>query len=263
MVIDIEMNFKYVINSGCSFSYGTDLQDVDSRYPLLIAKKLGAELIDYSAPGNMNELIASYAISGILKIIDEGKIDLNKSLTIINWTYPTRFKYFNTNADGYYIFTKQRLFRDKWFDQIIDRMSFTREDLENYFLNHKSETIAAYTTIKEIYYMQLFLQSHNIDKYIFTFPFRGHYNFVKGWMWKDVRDRPFNKKTRIGFQIPPTEEISARIDDSKIFKSFLENVCEDNDFPRGLTDHPLEQTHVEYSKLLYEFVEQLYGEKVN
>ena len=251
------MEFDHVINSGCSLSYGTDLKDIYSRYPFLVAKHFNAKLIDYSTPGNLNEFIAGYAIAGILKLIKEKKIDVKKTLVLINWTFFTRFKYFDTDSKSYFIFTKERLFY-KWFQDRLNTKNFSLEDLESYCIHHHSERVMIYNSLKEIYYMQLFLQSVGIENFVFSFPNKPTYDYVKGWIWDNHREDKFNKETRKEFITPPVTDVAQQINDSKTFKIFIEDMTDRKGYPRGVTDHPMEEAHVDYSSQLIKFIEELY-----
>ena len=72
---------------GCSFTYGSELEDGEERYSKLICNELGAEECNYATAGGSNDQIVRNLL--IEKNIEE------YDLAIIQMTYPVRTEYYD------------------------------------------------------------------------------------------------------------------------------------------------------------------------
>ena len=85
--------YKVVVSGGCSFAHGFGLKNRDDKYSSLLAKHLGASLIDVSVSGSSNENIAAATVYGINQALK--KADPSKILVVVGWTEISRFEYWN------------------------------------------------------------------------------------------------------------------------------------------------------------------------
>jgi len=118
---------------GCSFIYGSDLQDQKSTWPHLISKKLDIDYGCYAKPGIGNLQILESVLNNLEQDQD--------SFFIINWTWIDRFDFIMTkdeswqtlrpsldhkNADYYYRYLHSQ-YRDlltnlSWIKTALDAM---------------------------------------------------------------------------------------------------------------------------------------------
>ena len=79
--------YKMLWATGCSHTYGDDLDDKLSAWPYLLAKKLGTSCNNNAVPGGSNE-----------RVIYESVKSNTSDLAVIAWTYKERFtRYDNLN----------------------------------------------------------------------------------------------------------------------------------------------------------------------
>lgn len=254
--------YDNVIVSGCSISWGQDLLDRSLRFPALIANNYNASLTDYSACGISNELISSNLINGISGLIDENKIDLNKTLVIVQWTAFSRLQFFlsdkkyitltETSLNSRYIKKRSYLgFNNVLFGHVDDLI-----DLKFYFDNHNHIEFLLYKFIHCLYYTQLFLQSKNIN---YVFLLLDKHNVDSMNLNKDNFDL-INKQNN-NYNIPNFYQIYKLIDRSKIYHKGVLEIPRDNNLDVHYRGHPGKEAHKFISKLILDFAGDLYGKK--
>ncbi len=128
--------FKCLVSGGCSFSYGFNLPDRNTRYAKLLADHMGVELIDVSASGMTNEFIAAATIIGVNKALLKYKP--NEILVVHGWTSTERFEFFNPDTGnvgtGYTNPFHHRHGDQKQKDK--DRSDFIRKNLWSHAYGH-------------------------------------------------------------------------------------------------------------------------------
>lgn len=85
--------YKCLVSSGCSFAHGFNLKNRDKRYAKLIADHIKVELIDVSAAGVSNDLIAAATVSGITRALS--RYTPEEIIVLVGWTTTERFEYYN------------------------------------------------------------------------------------------------------------------------------------------------------------------------
>ncbi len=84
-----------LLSGGCSYAYGYGLENRNDRYSYIIAKQRGWELVDVSGGAFANESIATAVISGINKLLNNGKTP-DTIVVVVGWTSQPRMEYFDT-----------------------------------------------------------------------------------------------------------------------------------------------------------------------
>ena len=79
---------------GCSFIYGSDLQDRCQTWPALLAQHHGADYQCYAFPGTGNLRIAESVLNALA--------DPTPCVYIIGWTWIDRFDYVDADSDGWH-----------------------------------------------------------------------------------------------------------------------------------------------------------------
>lgn len=111
---------KYLISGGCSFAYGQGLEDRNDRYAAQVAKVLSANLVDVSAAGASNDMIALQTIAGINKTLKRG-VRPEDVLVVVGWTQTTRMMYWHKQQNcivSYHFGSKSW---DRYINSFVDQ----------------------------------------------------------------------------------------------------------------------------------------------
>ena len=140
---------KILLTFGDSFTYGDELTDRNSAWPIQLADAMGYQAVNLGKPGNSNDSIVSQLVEYV------ANPDLpNPDLVVIGWTSPARVQF--ADEFGEYIvwpgrssvlFTNELLYRSELIEYISKY--------------HNSEYIFK-TYINQVVLAQTFLTAHNI-----------------------------------------------------------------------------------------------------
>lgn len=254
--------FDYIVSTGCSLAFGDELNNRDARYSKLISNDYGAELFDFSQRGASNEIISQKTINGILELEYTKKIDIEKSLIIVQWSFMNRLNYFLSKKKKYYNIVR----RKSGIGVMADTTSELPNDYKfyNFYEDHDSSQYIFYNYIKNIHHTQSFLKSKNL-KYVFVFSRLNEIKVLKlnsnDFVHLKIHPDTFFSIGETHSSIPYFYYSLKSIDKSKIFHTSILDYCSDKNFSMGIRGHPLEDFHEQYANLLSDHIKKLYGNK--
>lgn len=254
--------FDNVIVSGCSFTWGDELVERENRYSLLVANHFNAKLHDFSRNGNSNELIVSSVTNNTAQLLNDHTISPDNTLVMIQWTHRERLHYYsqsnkyfrvshdNTNS----VHIKKAI--NRGFSRLIEDEHIDNMDLKHYYENHAQPAFLTYNLICKIHHAQTFLQSKRL-KYIFLFASAGDQETLN--LNKDELEllRTY-KNNNPKLMLPDVSGLAADIDMSKVYSLPFLTFCKQSGLPTAMGGHPREDTHIQYSKHLIDFIRRLY-----
>lgn len=255
-----------VASFGCSFAFGDEMSDRSKRYSSLISKKLNAKLLDYSAPGLSNEIISQNIVNYLLAA------DRNKAaetLVIVEWTFSNRFNYCGKN-NRYYVIANYNIgsryrtikLREKhnhiYFNDDFDDLM----DVKSYYDMHTNLTYMMYNMTKYVHHAQMFLENNGY-RYVFLFARDEESEFVLSNQF-DILGLRETRMPREAYPYDSYPYFQHQLND--INKSLICPVpflsyTYKNNFLRGPEGHPLEEAHIAYSNVLYDFIESKHGKQ--
>ena len=248
---------KHMVVGGDSLGCGQELKDRNSRYFKLISDRFDVELSDTCVPGLNNEMICRYTIDAVNELLYEKNIDFSKILVCVTFSYPDRIVFFNKKSNTF-LSLHPGLFRERpnapktLYHHILNYfpIEILPSDVENYYNSQKSIIYFQYNLINWIYFLQLFLEKKNI-KYIFAFNDKHTFDYL-------ITDQSIlsNKQMDNLSRTPTLKHIQKDINYDLIFTESIEEITNKNKYSRGPGNHPLEKAHLEYSKLLGDFIQE-------
>jgi hypothetical protein len=268
-----------LVAGGDSFIFGTELTDQrepdasNSTFTALLAKQNGLDYVCSAWPGNANSAISRMTIKECEKL----RTTDNKIAVIISWTYIDRFE-FRFNYD-----TEQRI--SPWYsinswtskddDSILGYFSkqFNNKIVADRQLAHtntarktgvagfakefykhvgNSEYYELYSTIKEIVFMQNYLETKNIP-YLFTLADNSFFNTANYHQSRDeILDSLYKQIDWKHWYFFPA---GTEIHDTCRPRGFYQWAIE-NKYAMGVS-HPLEPAHTDAAKLMKEKFNEL------
>jgi hypothetical protein len=235
---------------------GVELTDKSKVFTHIIADHYNAEFIDLSLSGIGNESISLIITNYILEYLSKNKIDPKTTLVLINWTFVERLIFFSSKDAGWFTVREERLTERHLFKSSFFQNDKNFDAVKLYYENHRDELFLLYYLSNIIHKTKTFLEAKGFDKYVFSFSDEGTKKLM-------MRSKEYFKlyyrnvfKTE-GFR--KFDSILNDIDYTKFFDlPFMEfSLKEKYDIGKG--GHPLEAAHIDYSKLLLEFIEKRYG----
>lgn len=259
--------FDRVVSFGCSLAFGDELVDRKARYANQIAKQYQAKLFDYSVAGTSNENISQSVVNSLLAI--KKSEDPSRTLVVVEWTYCTRLNFCGKN-NRYYVLTDYKLngtWRKKRWE--LNKLLHFNDDFDDlidvkfYYDQHTNMTNLMYNMSRCIHHVQSFLRDKGYS-YIFLFA-----NIHEKRMIDDPKSfytlglKEFEKEPEFGHpdSFPYFLYTINDIDKDYICPETFMDYAEANRFKFGPGNHPLEEAHIEYSKVLLDFIESKYGEQ--
>jgi len=261
-----------LLATGDSFIFGSELSDSkDGDYtsnsqlvwPALIAKRNNYQYVNLAYPGHSNQAISRETVTAVNNQDFNSK---EKIVVLVSWTFSSRFEYLFDNT--WFSINPWHADKKKKLDSRgIDPDDIHRLSQEVY--KHTSSHWEIYTTLKEIVFLQNFLNQHNIN-WVFTTSNNEYYQMdfnpeYKLYPTKPERKKAWNEGLLIShpFVIEPLNMLYQSIDWSRWL--FLPPGKEANETqaPRGFYQwalenkyniapmgHPLEEAHYDASLLL-------------
>ena len=255
--------FDYVVSFGCSLAWGDELRDRNQRYAQRVADKFGARLIDYSLQGASNEIISQNIVN--LLLAKKEKFDPSRTLVLVEWSFSGRLNFCGKD-NRYYVIAQynmeaeSRKFKLKHGHTHINFNGDFEDmmDLKFYYNYHTNPTFTLYNLARNIHHSQTFLKYSGYD-YIFLFA--------------DDFERHLITSLEYGYNNLGLERVSSLdsypdfqhsikdIDDSLICPTSFVAFTLKNNYKIGKFQHPLEDAHFHYSKVLIDFIESKYGKE--
>jgi hypothetical protein len=231
-----------LVAGGDSFIFGNELTDWQLNkstpskftFPALIADYLRLDYSCCAIPGNANDAIARMTIDRCEMLLNEGK----QVAVIVAWTFPERFEFpfefeINSPISPWSSITVNDLINKP------ETRSFARE----FYKNINSGWFAEYNTVKNIIMLEQYLKSKNIN-YVFTVAdnillknrndqaLKPYWDLIDfdSWFLFPAATEPHNTVTPRGFY----------------------QWAQENKYPVGPDQHPLEQAHQIAATLIQE-----------
>lgn len=266
-----------LVAGGDSFIFGAELADQiggpsQSTYTALLAKNRGYEYNCVAWSGNANNAITRMTMTECQRLIELGQ----KFCVMVTWTFVQRFEFrFNygtrqkhspwysinswtieddaKNIIGFFQ-KKDRKIAQAQLDNINTARQTGVADFAREFYYHvgDSEYYELYTSLREIVFMQNYLQKNNIP-YMFTSAdncFYEHENYIRS---RDVYLDALYNQIDWGnwFFFPEGTEAN----ETRAPRGFYQWSVE-NKYPIGTT-HPLEEAHAAAAELMQEKFNEL------
>ncbi len=245
-----------LFTSGCSFTYGEELEDRQFAWPFVLGKLLNCDVINKGICSGSNDYIIRTTMEFISKAINDN-INIEDILIILGFTTENRKECWSNVYKKYIQIKVGREFGivDKNVPRIIPY-----KDIKN----HKS--------VKKVL-------NSIIDKYLNNFESNDYFNmtikmnqmitmhfYLKSIGIKHLFfDSLHNCELKLGNDY--TEALESYVTIKQLFDSVFRNnknyiseftmdeFC--NDYPRARLNHPLEEGHEAWAKLLYKRVSEL------
>lgn len=263
-----------LVAGGDSFVFGSELKDQldgasQSTYSALLAKQHNMEYNCVAWPGNANNAVSRMVINAC----NQYKTQIG---VIVTWTFSSRYEFrFNYNTrqkitpwysiNAWSILDKPEQIANEFkskddsiFNAHIDNLQTANEtgvsDFAKTFFKHvgDSEYYELYSSLKEILFLQLYLEHKNIP-YLFTAADNHFYECPNYWRQRDKNiDALYNQ---IDWNKWFFFQAGTRADETKGPRGFYQWAVE-NKYPIGTT-HPLEQAHQAAAELIKEKFNEL------
>jgi len=226
-------------STGCSHTYGNDLEDKTLAWPYILAEMLSTECHNNASSGGSNE-----------RIVYETVKAFPADLYVIAWTYTTRFTRYDQN--NYQINFNPGLVHDLY----SNKYEFTQYAKLHYTFWY-NQLYSFKLWLQQIILVQKYLKNKN-QKYLMLTAANNQYKtFVTEWIDfnHSIKDHTcFDQMDDIQLQSEHAE-IQRYIDDIdtncyyKIDKFCITDL--NDEYPTGETHHLLEEGHRELANRLY------------
>ena len=217
--------------NGCSFTWGDELSNRNSRYANLLANKLNCELVDGSMCGASNERI----LRTTLDYLQDPKTDLENLIVVIGWSGISRTELYN----------------DGW-DTITPTMMGTDKRAIEYYQWIQSEQQDNLKFYNQVLLLQLWLEKHNVKYFMFRID--------SGQVKMVVKDGS-NREVSDGYDTTYLSQQQIKDINLKTFPSYISNTLTFREYgiqnggglkPKG---HPNEKSHELFSEYLYGIIQ--------
>ena len=216
-----------IVTAGDSFTYGEELADLQTAWPHLLGKKIGAEVVNLGRPACSNDKI--------FRLVFEHLIDYNSSktdLVIIGWTSPGRMEF--ADDIGYY---------DVWpgyGGNLFTRDGcHWRQELVNYISQYHNSKYLHKKFLQQVIMMQNFLTARGI-RYVMLNTLQNEY----------YKQQPIDN--------PDRSDYFKEIDQTHFIEFNKSGMIEwAEGCPKGLNGHFLEKGHQRVADRVYEHIRNL------
>ena len=185
---------KHILTVGDSFTYGEELADTNSAWPVLLSNQIGADIVNLARPGSGNKRMVRHIIE---QVASKQPIDL----VIVAWSSPGRMEFADTEGffdiwPGYSgnMFKREQPWRvellnyinrfhnDEWIYQqyLLDIIL-----LQSFLAEHKIPYVMCKTVGNEYYHQTFFTTTSSIAQLI------NHKHFL-GWPNTGMSEWTFN-----------------------------------------------------------------------
>ena len=244
--------------NGCSLTYGDELEDPTSQsWPVLIAKKIGAELKNDAVSGGTNQRIMYRAIQAIN----------DYDFFIFAWTNYARFTEYNP-VDNFEINFTPQLNIDVSLhlsNDLKENYKKYHDDGKMYYRHWFNELYQFKQWLQQIILLQSFLKQHN-KRYIMM---NAVHNNLSDWL--SPRNEFISRvSTMLDFfdllsddllleEHQKIQDLLSMIDQSSFleFNTWCINDVNDQ-FPYGTGGHPLEDGHIAVADKVIDFYNKKY-----
>ena len=226
-------------STGCSHTYGDDLEDKKLAWPHMLADMLGTECVNNATSGGSNDRI----------VYETVKAD-PADLYIIAWTYKERFTRYDPN--NYQINFNPNLVHDMY----SNRWEFTEYGKLHYTFWH-NQLYSFKLWLQQIILLQRYLESKSQNYLMLNANHNNYEIFVTDWL-------NFNQSVRDYVCFDQMNDIQLQAEHAEI-QQYIDNISKEcyykldtfcitdlhDDYPLGDSGHLLEQGHREIANRLY------------
>lgn len=259
-----------VVSGGCSYTWGAELEDRDSRFVKIIANNFNANLHDTSMPGNCNQLICTDVVDKVLNLIHNKKILPEKIFVIINWTFLKRLPYYNHNNDTIEsikfknIEDFEKLNKNNKLDVFIKKQLINNPSeldikkynvIKDWWYDHNHLDYLKYHFFNLLLYLEAFLTLNKV-KNVFSFSDPAICELLilkkdKSVAYSDNHTHGVPHRTLI-------ENILKTLNINCMYMGLNINRYKTKGFKNGPGDHPLEGAHAYFADELIDFIKERY-----
>ena len=213
--------------NGCSFTWGDELSNRNSRYASLLANKLNCELVDNSMCGSSNERI----LRTTFDYLQDPKTDLENLIVVIGWSGISRTEIYNNG-----------------WSTITPTMMGTDTRAIEYYKHIQSEQQDNLKFYNQVLLLQLWLEKHNVKYFMFRID--------SGQVKMVVKDGS-NREVADGYDTTHLSQQQIKDINLKTFPSYISNTLTFREYgiqnggglkPKG---HPDEKSHELFTEYLY------------
>ena len=217
--------------NGCSFTWGDELSNRNSRFASLLANKLNCKLVDSSMNGSSNERI----LRTTFDYLQDPKTDLENLIVVIGWSGISRTEIYNNG-----------------WDTITPTMMGTDTKAIEYYKHIQSEQQDNLKFYNQVLLLQLWLEKHNVKYFMFRID--------SGQVKMVVKDGS-NREVSDGYDTTHLSQQQIKDINLKTFPSYISNTLTFREYgiqnggglkPHG---HPDEKSHELFTQYLYNIIQ--------
>ena len=217
--------------NGCSFTWGDELSNRNSRFASLLANKLNCKLVDGSMNGSSNERI----LRTTFDYLQDPKTDLENLIVVIGWSGISRTEIYNNG-----------------WDTITPTMMGTNTKAIEYYKHIQSEQQDNLKFYNQVLLLQLWLEKHNVKYFMFRID--------SGQVKMVVKDGS-NREVSDGYDTTHLSQQQIKDINLKKFPSYISNTLTFREYgiqnggglkPKG---HPDEKSHELFTQYLYNIIQ--------
>ena len=217
--------------NGCSFTWGDELSNRNSRFASLLANKLNCKLVDGSMNGSSNERI----LRTTFDYLQDPKTDLENLIVVIGWSGISRTEIYNNG-----------------WSTITPTMMGTDTRAIEYYKHIQSEQQDNLKFYNQVLLLQLWLEKHNVKYFMFRID--------SGQVKMVVKDGS-NKEVSDGYDTTHLSQQQIKDINLKTFPSYISNTLTFREYgiqnggglkPHG---HPDEKSHELFTQYLYNIIQ--------
>lgn len=206
--------------NGCSMTYGHELENMYDAWPYRLAQNLNLNnCVNDGKPGSSNDRIVRTTISWTANYLNQND---NKPFVVVGWSAPSRY---------------ECIIDDQWVDIIPQWMPKHNKNIAEAtiaYLTHFSDNISDTTrTLNYYVLLQSWLKINKIP-YLFFNALHCYYSEAENYL-----------------------EIIKHIDKKRFYNFHNQNFCFHTfakPFRSGPKGHPLEEGHLEWAKVLSNYI---------
>ena len=217
--------------NGCSFTWGDELSNRNSRFASLLANKLNCKLVDGSMNGSSNERI----LRTTFDYLQDPKTDLENLIVVIGWSGISRTE----------------IYSNGWCT-ITPTMMGTDTRAIEYYKHIQSEQQDNLKFYNQVLLLQLWLEKHNVKYFMFRID--------SGQVKMVVKDGS-NREVSDGYDTTHLSQQQIKDINLKTFPSYISNTLTFREYgiqnggglkPHG---HPDEKSHELFTQYLYNIIQ--------
>lgn len=226
--------------TGCSHTFGDDLEDKTTAWPFLLADKLHLQCVNNAVSGGSNDRIMYEVV----------KADPS-SLVVISWSYIERFTRYNH-------VNYQINFNPQLCHHLLGNEDSYKQYGKMHYAHWHNELYAFKLWLQQIIFVQTFFKNHNQPYIMFNAAYNRYDRYT-------VPRHEFNNSVRelVCFDQMNDRQLEAEYNEIEKYTEIIDYTCFydmnfhitdlHSKFKTGETGHLLEEGHEEIAQRIYEF----------